>query len=128
MTLEGAVRASLWITAPANLAAAAALAFPSSLLGSALALPATHPFYAAFSGSLVALFGVCYAWLATQPQLHVPLLVLGACGKFLAVLTSFGLFLAGHLPGVTAAVISIDLAFAGLWAWYLLRKRLMSAS
>ena len=123
MTFEGVVRISLWVTAPANLAAATAFAFPSSLPGSMLQFPPTHPFYALFSGAMVALFGVAYAWLALQPVINRPLLLVGACGKLLAVLISGSLFLGGDLSGVTALVISGDLVFVALWATFLVGNR-----
>lgn len=119
MKLSSAVRISLWISAPANLIVAAALAFPSSSLGSILELPETHLFYGALSSAMVGLFGAAYGWLALQPEIDRPLLCVGACGKFLAVLISISLFTAGELSGVTAAAISGDLVFVVLWSAFL---------
>jgi len=123
VTLSSAVRISLWISAPANLIVATAIAFPSSSLGSLLELPDTHPFYGLLSGAMVGLFGVAYGWLALQPEIDRPLLCLGACGKLLAVLISISLFTAGELSGVTAAVISGDLVFVVLWSAFLFSNR-----
>ena len=123
MSVERIVRISLWVTAPANLAAASAFAFPSGMLGSILQLPATHPFYAMFSGALVGLFGLVYLWLALQAEINRPVLFIGACGKLLAVLISVSLFAASQLSGAAAFVISGDLVFVALWTTYLLRQR-----
>jgi hypothetical protein len=123
VTLSSAVRISLWISAPANLIVATAIAFPSSSLGSLLELPETHPFYGMLSGAMVGLFGVAYGWLALQPGIDRPLLCLGVCGKLLAVLISISLFMAGELSVVTAAAISGDLVFVVLWSAFLYSSR-----
>ena len=78
-----------------------------------------HPFYAYFSGALVGLFGLAYLWQAFSAQLSRPLLCVGACGKSLAVLIAWGLYFSSDLAGVTAFVISGDIAFAGLWFYFL---------
>jgi len=108
-------------------AAATAFAFPSGPIGSILELPAAHPFYGAFSGALVGLFGATYLWLALQPEINRPLLFVGACGKLLAVLISASLFVLGKLSGVSAAAISGDMIFVVLWMGFLLRSRNQSA-
>lgn len=129
MQLESVIRTSLWVTAPLNLLVAAALAFPSSWAGSLLELPAqTHPFYTLLVGALVALFGFTYLWLALQREIVRPLLLVGACGKTLAVLISIALYALGQLSGVTATVISGDLLFAALWFYWLLRTGVTRAS
>ncbi len=120
MTLEKLVRVSLGVTAPFNLVAAVAFAWPSTWLGGVLGLPTdVHPFYAYLSGALVGLFGPAYLWLALSTRLSRPLLCVGACGKSLAVLIAWGLYLSNDLAGVTAFVISGDIAFAGLWFYFL---------
>jgi len=123
MNLEIAVRTSLWITAPANLLAACAFAFPSSVLGTTLQLPDAHPFYSALSASFVGIFGLAYVWLAQQPDISRPVLCLGACGKMLAALISVALFIAGDLSGVAASIISLDLVFVALWSVFLLKAQ-----
>ena len=120
MTIEQTVRLSLGITAPFNLGAAAAFAWPSTWLGSLLGLPVdVHPFYAYFSGAMVGLFGLAYLWMAFSATLSRPLLCVGASGKSLAVLIAWGLYLSNDLSGLTALIISGDIAFAGLWFYFL---------
>ena len=122
MSLEGIVRISLWITAPFNLVAGFAFAFPASSLGSLIELPQqTHNLYAMFSGAMIALFGATYLWLSFQTTIHRPVLFVGACGKSRAVLVSILLFFSGELAGVTTVLISGDIVFALLWFCWLFR-------
>lgn len=124
MTLDRAVRISLWVTAPLNLVAGFTFAFPGSALGSVVELPhPTHGLYAALSGGMVALFGAVYFWLALQTEIHRPLLFLGAAGKSLAVLVALSLFANGQLPAVTTSLLCGDTAFALLWFSWLLKGR-----
>jgi len=90
-------------------------------LGTALRLPDAHPFYAALSASFVGIFGLTYLWLAQQPDITLPVLCLGACGKTVAALISVSLFFAGDLSGVAASIISLDLIFVALWSVFLLK-------
>ncbi len=122
-SLEQLVRYSLWLTAPFNLIAGVAFAFPDSVLGHLITMPAgSHPFYAYMSGALIALFGFCYAWLALQERINGPLLLVGAIGKTLAVLIAWILFLSGDLTIILAVLITGDLLFASLWYYYLLNR------
>ena len=108
------------ITAPFNLIAAFAFAFPASWIGRLIELPLeTHLFYGLLCGGLVGMFGLAYLWLAGQPDLNKPVLFLGVCGKAMAVLIGGGLFLADSLSGLTAALLSGDLLFAALWFYWL---------
>lgn len=122
--LNASVLVSLWATAPLNLTAGIALAFPTSFVGRVLALPVpAHSLYAYLSGAMVALFGVAYLWMALRSKVDPPLLLLGACGKSFAAVISLWLYVSGDLPGLPAALISGDLAFAALWFAWLVRCR-----
>ncbi len=124
MTLEQIVRISLWVTAPFNLLAAYAFAFPESALGQLLGFPyPSHPLFALFSGSMVGLFGVMYVWLVLQPTLIKPVLFFGATGKTIAVAIALYLYLGGLLSSTLMVLISGDLAFAALWFFYLTSRR-----
>lgn len=114
------VRASLWITAPFNLLAGFIFAFPSSWPGQLIDFPAeVHPFFAYFSGAMVALFGLMYIWLARQREIVKPILFFGASGKTLAAIIAIGLFATDQLSATTAFLMAGDLFFAGFWFYYL---------
>ncbi len=124
MSLDQIVRISLWITAPFNLIAAYAFAFPESGLGQILGLPyPSHPLFTLFSGSMVGLFGVMYAWLALQNAIVRPVLAFGATGKTIAVAIALYLYLGGLLSSTLILLISGDLIFAALWLYYLTSRR-----
>ena len=118
--MEQLVRYSLWLTAPFNLVAGVAFARPDSALASLLTLPSDVPaFYALFSGGMIFLFGLVYAWLAMQKTIVPSLLCVGTCGKLMAVSIAVGLYAVGGVSGIFALVILGDLLFVGLWFTYL---------
>lgn len=121
---EALVRATLWLSVPFNMLAAYALALPASLPGRLMGLPSpVPPLYAALTGLLVALFGLAYAWMATQPRIERALLGFAVAGKgsvFVAVLT---LWLFERSAGSTVAVAIGDLLLAALWLRWLLATR-----
>ena len=99
--MEQLIRVSLWVTAPFNLIAGVAFAFPTSALGQLMTLPASVPtFYALFSGGMVFLFGIVYLWLAMHKPLERALLCVGACGKLMAVTIALALYAAGSVSGL----------------------------
>ncbi|MEJ2087592.1 MAG: hypothetical protein P8Y69_03780 [Gammaproteobacteria bacterium] len=117
---ERVIRASLWATAPLNLVAAVTFAVPAWGVGPFLQLPQeAHPLYTILSGAMIGLFGAVYVWLALQDNIHRPLLLIGACGKSLAVVIAVGLFAHGDLSGTTTVVLAGDAAFAALWFHWL---------
>jgi nitrate reductase gamma subunit len=108
------------VTTPLNFVAGYALAFPKSALGALIELPqGAHPFYTVLTGGLVALFGAVYLHLARQRAIDRSLLLVGACGKALAVLIALSLYATGQLAALTAALMSGDALFAGLWFYWL---------
>lgn len=120
MNLDWWLRFSLWVTAPANLIVGAAFIFPESTLGLLLQFPVTtEPFYSYLCGGLVILFGGVYFWLATQPNINLGVLGVGALGKLIAVATALITWWSGTLPGITAVLISGDLLFATFWLYYI---------
>lgn len=109
---------ALWATVAFNALGVAALApvalgFPSTMLP--VAVP---PWVAAQLAFVIALFGGVYAWLARQPRINRPLLVVGALGK----LGFFGLNLAyamaSDIPMDMVVNATPDLAFAGVFLWW----------
>lgn len=118
------LRASLWTTAPLNLVAAFALAFPQSLPGALIGLPQqTYSLYTLLTGALVGLFGLVYAWMALQAEINRPLLLVGASGKLCAVTIAALLYVDGKLSALTAALFGGDLIFAGFWLIWIFHTR-----
>ena len=112
---------SLWISFPLNLGAAYMFAFPSSWPGQMLELPPTvDPIYAGLCALMVALFGFVYAWLALQPNVNQPLLVVGALGKACVFFLCAGLWLTGAASSLLVGAASIDLMLGLFWLFWLL--------
>jgi hypothetical protein len=115
------MRATLWATVFWNAVGAVAFAFPASLgqlVG--LPLPALH-LYSWLSAFVIAVFGGVYAWLALQPEINRPLVTVAAIGKagFFAIPSIC--WMLGEIPGRLVLVVSVDLAFAIVFASWLLR-------
>jgi len=75
------------------------------------------PFLAGQLGFVIALFGGVYLWLARQPVIHRPLLVVGGLGK----LGFFGLAVAYAVAGVVPVQVAVsalpDLVLGALFLW-----------
>ena len=124
MTLEKAIRYTLWASFPFNLVASYFVLFPASVLGRLVGLPPSPPpVYAAPLAMLIALFEFAYAWLAQRPKIDRPLLGLAATAKTLMFVIALALWLSGQGTGGLVLVASVDLAFASLWGWWLLTER-----
>lgn len=116
-----AVRAALWLSVPFNLLAAYALAVPASSLGSLIGLPADVPrLYALVLAFLIGQFGCTYAWLASQAELHRPLIAFSAIGKSGVFLIVLLLWIGGAAPGTLLLPACGDLLLALLWFRWLL--------
>jgi len=120
MDRDRVMRRALSASAFFNLGGALLFAFPASL-GQLAGFPAPVPhLYSVFLAFVVALFGGTYAWLARQPRIDRPLVAFSALGKtgfFVAVLACW---LLGEVPGRAVLGASGDLAFAAIFAWWLL--------
>lgn len=113
--LRRALRASVVF----NLGGALLFAFPDSI-GQLAGLPTPVPrVYSASLAMLVALFAATYAWLARQPHIDRPLVTFCAVGKagFFAVV--FVCWFFGEAPGLAVLAAVGDLAFAAIFAWWL---------
>jgi hypothetical protein len=119
-THDAFIRRALWVTTVFNFIGAAAFFFPDTL-GQLAGLPAPVPLlYRGAMAFLIGLFGATYAWLALQPRLDRPLLAFAAIGKagFFSVVVLCWLPGEAPLHGVVTA--AGDLAFAAIFAWWLL--------
>jgi hypothetical protein len=118
------MRRALGVTAVMNLLAAALFAFPASGVGQLAGLPApVPPLYAALVALFTALFGGMYAWLARQPRVDRPMVVLAVVGKTSVVALAVAFFLAGVAPARLVGLAGADLAFAAIFAWWLFARR-----
>lgn len=121
---DALIRATLWISFPFNLLAAYALALPDSMPGRLMGLPSpVPPLYAALTALLVALFGLAYAWMATQPRLDRALLGFAAAGKGSVFVAAVMLWMLHRGAGSTVVVAVGDLLLAALWLRWLLATR-----
>lgn len=118
MSRERVIRVSLWATVAFNALGAAvfvpvALGYQSELLP----IPVT-PFFAAQLGFVIVLFGGVYAWLARQPRINRPLLVVGALGKLGFFCLTLAYAWSGDIPMAMAINATPDLIFAGVFLWW----------
>lgn len=111
------LRGALWASVALNALGVAVLALlavgrPSPLLPVPLS-----PFLAGQVAFVIALFGGVYCWLAQQPTLHRPLLVVGGLGK----LGFFGLSVAYAGAGVVPVQVAVSalpgLVLGALFLW-----------
>ena len=118
MSRDRVIRAALWTSVALNLVGVAV--FLPAAMGSATArMPIPVPrFYAAQIGLTIALFAGVYAWLARQPRIDRPLVVVGALGKlgFFALFVAY--WLAGDLPGAVVPQALPDLLLASVFLWW----------
>lgn len=120
MDRDHLMRRALWASVAFNLGGALLFAFPASL-GRLAGLPGSVPHvYSASLAFMVALFGGSYAWLARQPRIDRPLVAFAALGKtgFFAVV--FVCWLLGEAPARGVLAATGDVAFAAIFAWWLL--------
>jgi hypothetical protein len=113
------LRTALWCSVPVNLVGV--IVFGSVAIGRpVMPLPlAVAPFYAAQLALIIGLFGAVYAWLARQPTVNRPLLLVGAIGKigFFALFVAY--WLVGDLPGLAVAQATPDLGLGAVYLWSL---------
>ena len=120
MSRDEIMRKALWTTAGFNVLGALLFGFPDSI-GQLAGVPGGAPgVYRAMLALFIQLFGGAYAWLAQSEVINRPMVALGALGKAAAFFTVFlfWMFGAGSLLSVVA--ITGDLAFAALFAWWLM--------
>ena len=121
MNRDFVMRRALQVTAPFNLVAAFALAFPATWPGQIFGLPSDAPaVYRALAGGVIAIFGLVYGWLSLQRVIDRPLVFVSTCGKIFAFCTLAALAMVGHLPVRSAVLGSADLIFACIFVWWLL--------
>ena len=76
------------------------------------------PFYAAQVALVIGLFCGVYAWLARQPVINRPLLVVGALGKLEFFASVVVYWVVGDLPVTVVPQSSPDLVLAVVFLWW----------
>ena len=117
-------RRTLWLSVVYNLGGAFLFAFPSSAFRRLMGLPdPVAPVYCALLAFFVALFAGAYAWLAVQQDIDRPLVAFSAIGKGGAFSLILAFWFLGQSPARGVLAASGDLAFAGIFTWWLLVNR-----
>jgi hypothetical protein len=111
------LRSALWASVAINtlgvvVFAPLAVGRPSPLLPVPLS-----PFLAGQVGFVIALFGGVYFWLARQPRIHRPLLVVGGLGKLGFFSLAVAYAIAGVVPIQVAVSALPDLVLGALFLW-----------
>ena len=112
------IRGALWATVALNALGVVVFALPALGYRSSL-LPVEVPRYFAAQICLtIGLFGGVYAWLAVQPAINRPLLVVGGLGKlgFFALTLIYAI--AGDVPFGMALNATPDLLLAATFFWW----------
>jgi hypothetical protein len=118
VTSERVIRAALWASVALNALGVVVFALPALGNRSAL-LPVEVPRYFAAQICLtIALFGGVYAWLAMQPSINRPLLVVGGLGKLGFFSLTLIYAIAGDVPPGMALNATPDLVLAAIFLWW----------
>jgi hypothetical protein len=120
------MRRVLWVGAAFNALVALMLIFPSSLGALAALPPVGSVYYLWMLTFFVLLFSAIYAWLALEPTISRPVVVLAAVGKTGAFIIALACLLRGEILFRTFSVSIGDLAFA-IFFFLWLRSTAISA-
>lgn len=111
-----------------NFGAALLVAFPDTI-GAFTGLPATGPFFYRWLLVLfVAVFGAAYAWLAQQPEICRPVVVLAAVVKTGVFIVAMVCWSIGDIPLRSLPPAVCDLIFAAIFVWWLGASRRQALS
>jgi hypothetical protein len=123
MSEDRVIRAALWASVALNLLGVAVF-LPPALGQPSGMLPVMAPrFYAGQVGITIALFCGVYAWLARQPVIDRPLVVVGALGKLGFFLLFVAYWAAGDVPAGSVAQATPDLVLAAIFLWWAFARR-----
>ena len=118
VTRNLAIRSALWISVALNLLGVAVF-LPAAMGRESALLPIPGPpFYVAQVVLVIGLFCGVYAWLALQPVINRPLLVVGALGKLGFFASTVIYWARGDLPVAVVPQSSPDLVLATVFLWW----------
>ncbi len=121
------MRRVLWVGMVFNALVALMLMFPSTLGALAALPPVGSVFYRWMLTFFVVLFSATYGWLAVEPTICRPLVVLAAVGKTGAFIVALVCLIRGDILLRTFSISVGDLAFA-IYFYLWLRATAVSAS
>lgn len=127
MFSEQTIRRTIWASVPYNFVGAVTFGLPQSWPAQLVDLPAAPSIYAWNMGFLIALFGLAYAWIASQPRINRPLLALGAIGKIGVFVIAAVLTALGKVNALLVLAVVGDLILGSLWLMWLTGERTASA-
>lgn len=111
------IRGALWASVGINVLGVAVFA-PLSIGRSSPLMPVpVSPFLAGQMGFVIALFAAVYFWLARQPVIHRPLLMVGGLGKLGFFVLAVAYAVAGVIPAQVAVSALPDLALGAVFVW-----------
>lgn len=124
MNVERLFRRALLATGLLNFFGALLIAPPSVALRALAGLPeAGHPLYAWILSLWILFFGIAYLRLSMSRARERYFVAIGAAGKASFSLLLAAYALAGDLPARAALAGSADLAFAAIFAYWLVATR-----
>jgi hypothetical protein len=127
MSRDRVMRSALWAAALLNAAGLAVFVPPAIGLAPDLLPVPGPPFYAAQVALTIALFGGVYVWLAFQPEINRPLVVVGALGKLGFFLLAVAYWISGDLPANAVPKAAPDLVLALIFFWWIRTGRSASS-
>lgn len=117
------IRGALWSSVALNLLGVG-IFLPAAMGRPSPMLPVPGPaFYTAQVALVIGLFCGVYLWLALQPVINKPLLVVGALGKLGFFLSAVVYAAAGDLPANVVPQSSPDLILGVLFLWWAMTER-----
>ena len=122
MTRNAVIRTALWVSVALNVLGVSVF-LPAAMGRDSALLPIPGPpFYAAQVALVIGLFCGVYAWLARQPVINRPLLVVGAFGKLGFFASTVIYWTVGDLRGVVVPQSSPDLVLAVVFLWWVVTE------
>ena len=123
MTRNTIIRTALWVSVALNLLGVSVF-LPAAMGRDSALLPIPGPpFYAAQVALVIGLFCGVYLWLARQPVINRPLLVVGALGKLGFFASTVVYWAVGDLPAAVVPQSSPDLVLAVVFLWWAITER-----
>jgi hypothetical protein len=97
----------------------AAMLLAYGALAPVLGFPARPSVWIHIVALIVLVFGYAYWRIAGDPARFRDYVILGIVGKLAFVVAIYAHYVAGDAPAALAVLVTTDLVFAALFAWYL---------
>ncbi len=117
---DNIIRLTLRLGLLFNAGAAYLVAFPSHALGTFVGVPTgAPPLYAFMLAGFILVFGLAYAWAASQPQVNRTIVAFGTIAKFTMAGIVGVLWLQDMAPTGPFLLVVADTGFPLIWALWL---------